>query len=139
MSSPGEYLLDAQNKRPHIKAIGEDVPIRKFETGATRDTDNGKFDYEGFLSPAVIRRYAQFMHFHRKQRDGSLRSSDNWQKGIDKDVYMKSLLRHVMDAWLVNRGQEPTDPTGLQDILCAIIFNAMGMLYEEMGLRSGNN
>ena len=27
---------------------------RVFETGATRDTDAGKPDYEGFLSPLVI-------------------------------------------------------------------------------------
>ena len=28
MSSPGEYLLDAQNKRLHIKAIGEDIAAK---------------------------------------------------------------------------------------------------------------
>ena len=32
--------------------------IRKFETGATRDTDQGKYDYEGFLSPVVLDRFS---------------------------------------------------------------------------------
>ena len=28
--------------------------IRKFKSGATRDTNEGKYDYEGFLHPVVI-------------------------------------------------------------------------------------
>ena len=33
--------------------------MRKFDTGATRDTVEGKFDFEGFLSQAVLNRYAE--------------------------------------------------------------------------------
>jgi len=38
--------------------------IRKFDTGATRDTNEGKYDYEGILSPTVIKRYAEYMNKH---------------------------------------------------------------------------
>ena len=54
--------------------------MRTFDTGATRDSDNDKLDYEGFLSPLVLRRYAEYLHKHRKQSDGKIRTSDNWQK-----------------------------------------------------------
>ena len=55
--------------------------IRKFETGATRDTDNGKPDHEAFLSPLVLERYGQFMHEHRQQSDGTLRAETIGRKG----------------------------------------------------------
>jgi hypothetical protein len=106
--------------------------VRKFATGATRDTDDGKLDYEGFLSPLVIRRYAEYMHEHRKQADGKLRDSDNWQKGIPRLQYRKSLIRHIADLWLIFR--EPVLFGNVQhhieDLLCAVMFNSMGMLYE---------
>lgn len=104
--------------------------MRTFPTGATRDSDDGKLDYEGFLSPLVLERYAEYMHAHRVQADGTLRDSDNWQKGIPKDAYMKSLWRHFMDVWKMHRGVG--DPAHLQDALCAVLFNAMGYLHEEL-------
>ena len=111
--------------------------IRTFQTGATRNIDNNKYDYEGFISPAVEHRFAQYMHSHRKQKDGSIRASDNWQKGIPEDVYMKSLIRHIMDLWLLYRGGKPIDPdtggvSNKQDLLCAIKFNVNGLLFEDM-------
>jgi hypothetical protein len=39
-------------------------------TGATRNLDEDKLDYEGFLSPYVLRRFAAYMHEHRKTPDG---------------------------------------------------------------------
>jgi len=35
--------------------------VRTFDTGATRDTEDGKLDYEGFLSGRVLKRYAEYM------------------------------------------------------------------------------
>lgn len=102
--------------------------IRTFGTGATRDTDEGKPDFEGFLSPIVINRFGEYMSKHRKQSDGSLRDSDNWQKGIPKDQYMKSLLRHIQDMWLEHRGFKSRDE--MEEVICAIIFNAQGYLHE---------
>jgi len=102
--------------------------MRTFNTGATRDTDNGKLCYEGFLSPLVLERYAQYMHRNRKQPDGQLRAPDNWQRGIPQAVYADSMIRHVFDFWLVHRGWRPRK--ALEDLLCAIMFNAMGYLHE---------
>jgi len=111
----------------------DDGTIRKFETGATRDTSVHKLDYEAFLSPIVLKRYAEYLDSHRLQADGTLRDGDNWQKGIPQDVYMKSLIRHVMDTWLVHRGN-PRQAVceDLETDLCAVIFNAMGMLFEVL-------
>ncbi len=102
--------------------------MREFDTGATRNVDDSKYDYEGFLSPLVIERYAAYMHGHRKQADGRLRDSDNWAKGIPKTAYMKSAFRHFMDWWKQHRGYRGQDT--LEDSLCALMFNTQGYLHE---------
>lgn len=102
--------------------------IRSFDTGATRDSDEGKIDFEGFYSPTVVNRFGEYMTKHRKQSDGSLRSSDNWQKGMPKDQYMKSGFRHFHDWWSQHRGLEGKDE--LEESICALIFNAQGYLHE---------
>lgn len=101
---------------------------RTFETGATRDSDKGKPDYEGFLSPIVIHRFGTYMLKHTIQSDGKSRSSDNWQKGMPKEQYIKSLYRHVQDMCLEHRGCKSQD--GMEEAICAIIFNAQGYLHE---------
>ncbi len=116
-----------------LDSIGTTSPVQHFETGATRNTDSHKYDYEGFLSPDVLFTFGAYMHEHRKQRDGSLRDSDNWQKGIPLAKYMKSLLRHTFDLWRLHRGGVVLDPdTGLpatrEDLCCAILFNVQGYL-----------
>ena len=114
--------------------------MRVFEGGATRDSGEGKLQFEGFLSPAVLREYARFMHTHRKQADGKLRAPDNWQvgTGIPKEVYADSLIRHVMAFWLLHRGEEVEQemiggelrqPT-MMECLCGILFNAMGFMWQ---------
>ena len=105
--------------------------MREFESGATRDTDESKLDYEGFLSPLVIQRYAQYMHKHRKQADGKLRDSDNWQNLFGEnhyDVCMKSMHRHFMDLWLFHRGYQGRDD--IEEAICALLFNAMAYLHK---------
>lgn len=107
--------------------------VRTFDTGATRDTDDGKPDYEGFLSPLALREFGRYMHEHRVQSDGSLRASDNWQKGIPRDAYMQSMWRHLVDVWSLHRGYEATDPNvDLSDALCALLFNVQGYLHEYL-------
>jgi len=102
--------------------------VRTFESGATRDTDTDKFDMEGFLSYPVIMRYSEYMHKHRIQSDGTVRDSDNWQKGIPKDAYMKSMWRHFMDVWGNHRGYKTRDEQ--IEALCALKFNVDGYLHE---------
>jgi len=100
--------------------------IRKFSTGATRDTSDGKYDYEGFLSPIVIQKYAEYMHSNRKQSDGSLRAGDNWQKHFGENHYavcMKCMWRHFMDLWLEHRKLKSRD--GIENAIMGILFNVM--------------
>jgi len=122
--------LTAEDLKQLQHSIMGTAPSRVFETGASRDTEHGKLDYEAFLSPAVLQRYARFMHKNRQVADGSFRDGDNWQKGIPQDVYMKSLFRHFMDVWAYHRGGG--DPDAAQDALCAVLFNTMGYLFEEL-------
>lgn len=103
--------------------------MRKFETGATRDTDDNKYDYEAFLSPRVLESFAAYMHKNRFQADGTKRDGDNWQKGIPLDAYMKSMFRHFMDIWKAHRGLQAPD---IKESLNALLFNAMGMLHETL-------
>lgn len=106
--------------------------VRKFDSGATRDSDFGKLDFEGFLSPIVLHRFAVYMDKHRLQTDGVVRESDNWQKLFGEDhesVCMKSLLRHVMDLWLSHRGFVEIARDSIEESLCAIIFNANAYLF----------
>src|SRR3990167_8252897 len=110
--------------------------MRKFKTGATRDSDLDKYDYEGFLSPLVLRRFAQYMHKHRIQADGKLRDSNNWQKGIPKDAYIKSGLRHYMDFWLEHEGYKSRED--IEEALCAILFNIQGYLFEILKEKEEN-
>jgi hypothetical protein len=105
--------------------------IREFPSGATKSPEGDKLDYEGFLSPIVLKRYAQYMHKHRVQSDGKLRPSNNWQKGIPRDVYMKSMWRHFMDVWMNHHGAILPIPDRTE-ALCALLFNVMGYLHEEL-------
>lgn len=132
----GHYVR--RNARPvPVEPTSEPTSIRTFQSGATRDSDAGKLDYEGFLSPLVLERFAEYMNQHRTQPDGALRDSDNWQKGIPKTQYLKSLWRHFVDVWKILRGVPALERgTGreiqLDEALCAVLFNAMGLLHEVL-------
>lgn len=116
-----------------LKAQRPVTAMKQFNTGATRSTDADKLDFEGFINPAVVRRYAQYLHKHRIQADGNTRESDNWQKGMPAFRYVKSLLRHVIDLWLHHRGQSHlAEYSDEEECICAVIFNASGLLLEKL-------
>lgn len=102
--------------------------MRTFETGATRDVDNAKLDYEAFLSPIVLRAYAEYMNHNRVQADGAVRPGDNWQLGIPLDAYMKSAWRHFMALWQRHRGNSADEE--IETACCAVLFNIQGYLHE---------
>lgn len=106
--------------------------MREFKSGATRDDVEGKLSYMRALSPEVLRRYVEYLAKHRKQADGQMRDWDNWKRGIPQDTYMDSLLRHTFDVWRDYCGSVIVDREQFEDLLCAVIFNAMGCLYEEL-------
>lgn len=110
-------------------------PIHEvYNTGAYRDKSDNKLDFEGFLSPIVLEGYAKYLHKHRLQSNGQFRDSDNWQLGVDKATYKKSLIRHTFQAWGVWRGYRVFDDKGqkveLMDSLYAILFNTQGLIFE---------
>lgn len=110
--------------------------MRNFDTGATRNSNENKFAYNGFNSVLVEKSFAEYMHSHRKQADGSLRAADNWKKGIPIEAYHESLHRHYIDLWeLLDTGKETLiDAEGNEvdkiHLLNAIRFNVNGMLHE---------
>lgn len=124
-----------------MRRVSDEKMIRTFETGATRDTDTNKPDYEGFLSPLVLEAFGRYMHKHRIQPDGTLRASDNWQNGIPFSAYMKSMWRHFVTLWQLHRsyGPEPTLASTwadeFEEALCALMFNVMGYLHEFLRSR----
>lgn len=109
--------------------------MREFGTGATRDLDDNKLDFEGFLSPLALERFAQYMHEHRRTANG-VRASDDWQKGIPLEVYIKSLLRHAHEVWKLHRIGY-VDERQMEDALCGVWFNTQGYLLELIKKRGG--
>jgi len=103
--------------------------VRTFASGATRDTEQGKYDFEAFLSPIVLEAFAAYMHKHRERNDGTLRDGDDWQKGIPYDVYAKSMWRHFMQVWKYHRGYD-CDVIDPVESLMALMFNVQGYAYE---------
>lgn len=109
--------------------------IREFKTGSNRNSDEGKFDYEGFNSPIVDWSFAKYMHHHRKLDDGTLRDSDNWQKGIPPKELLKSLKRHMQDVNLIMRGftvVENGKVVTLEEACNGIKFNTNGIILNEL-------
>lgn len=111
--------------------------MREFDTGATRNLDASKLDYEGFLSPLVLERFAEYMHANRQQADGKLRDSDNWQKGIPSNSYMKSGWRHFFDWWKGHRGLPASED--VETACCALLFNVQGYLHEHLKAKAARN
>ena len=106
--------------------------MRTFSGGATRDLDDGKLDFEGFFSPLVVKRFAEYMNKHRDTASGR-RDSDNWQSGMGLKVWMKSGWRHFFDWWSEHRGWGSRE--GLEDAICGLLFNAMGYLHEHLKVK----
>jgi hypothetical protein len=104
------------------------VEGRHFEGGAYRDSDVGKNDYSGFLSPIVLQAFGDYMRQHQLQSNGEMRGSDNWKQGIPKEEYFKSFLRHCLDLWLEYDGYESRD--GIDEALGGLMFNLQGYWHE---------
>lgn len=136
MAMPNDEYFEALRKQYNSETNAVQPLTRTFSTGATRDTDEGKLDFEGFLSPLVLKAFAEYMHEKRKMPDGSLRASDNWQRGIPLDAYMKSMWRHFFAVWEHHRGIPVWDIDGeevaVETELLALFFNVQGMLHEVL-------
>ena len=108
----------------------EEEKLRTFETGATRDQNETKPDYTGFLSPLVIAEFGRYMNRHRVQPDGTLRAANNWKLGIPFDAYLESGWRHYLDWWTIHQYPDNMSIDDLKETLCAMLFNVQGYLHE---------
>lgn len=106
--------------------------VRTFATGATRSPLGEKLQYEGYLNPLVLKRFAEYMKKHQTDSAGNRRDSDNWQRGIPKADLIDSFTRHFFDVWLHHRGYASEATEDLQESLCALIFGAMAYLKADM-------
>lgn len=100
-----------------------------YDSGATRDSREDKPVFTQFLSHEVMRSFGAYMHANRMQADGVVRSGDNWKKGIPEQDYLDSLFRHFIDAWEAFEGG---DRNKLEASLNGVLFNAMGLQYENL-------
>lgn len=101
--------------------------MRKFKTGAVRDSDSDKEDYIETISWSAFKRYAQYMT-GKKAKYGS----GNFKKGIPIESYEQSLVRHVQ-KYLSNKYEDGQVERG-EDHLSAILFNVFGIMHEELKL-----
>jgi len=107
--------------------------MNTFDTGATRSEDTVRDDPDGYMSWPFMQMYFEYMTKNRVQADGAVRESDNWQKGIPKDRYMKGAYRHFMHWWARHRGHTVNDPMAADNIeedMSALFFNLQGYAHE---------
>lgn len=136
----GDYCtVHGREAEEAAKVISVPIPIpqraddiRTFDTGATRSPLGDKLQYEGYLSPLVLQRFAQYMRKHQVQSDGNVRPADNWQKGIPLESLIDSGTRHYMDWWLHHRGYNGNACEPIEEALCALMFNVMAYLKHVM-------
>jgi len=133
--SPTPVNATAENDTNRPQEVKDTGVIRQFPTGATRDSEAGKLDFEGFFSPFALEAYAHYMNKHRVQSDGSLRDSDNWQKGFGPNVTIKSAFRHYFAWWKIHRGGQVIDERDGHvvtkiEAICGMLFNGFAELHE---------
>ena|SRR5450631_3414633 len=111
----------------------EEIPdIRTFATGATRSPLADKLEYDGYLNPLVLKRFAEYMRKHQTQSNGERRASDNWQLNIPMASLHDSKKRHDHDVWLHIKGYPEEATESMEESLCAAIFGNMAMLKQVM-------
>lgn len=98
--------------------------ITTFDTGAIRDSQDGKVDFIETVSWTAFNRFARYMT-GKKVKYGS----GNFKKGIPVSSYEQSLLRHV-HKYLVNKHEGGNEEVN-EDHLAAIVFNVFGIMHEE--------
>lgn len=102
--------------------------MRKFKSGAVRDSLDGKEDYIETISWTALKRYAQYMT-SKKEKYGA----GNFKKGIDIESYEGSLVRHLQ-KYLQNK-YENGNVEVAEDHLSAMTFNIFGIMHEEEQLK----
>jgi hypothetical protein len=103
--------------------LGDDMEVTQFETGAIRDSQEGKEQYTETISWTAFKRYAEYMTGKREKY-----GQGNFKKGIPIESYENSLVRHLV-KYMVNKEGGSLEPE--EDHLAAIVFNAFGIMHEQ--------
>jgi hypothetical protein len=69
------------------------------------------------------------------QKDGTIRDSDNWKKGIPLDSYIRSMTRHLHDLTLHHDGYGELAREGIEEALGGLFFNVQGYMHEAVKAR----
>jgi len=107
---------------PKFDAVKDSGARQEFDTGAVRDTQDGKGRFDLLPSVAITRLAQHFENGAKKYGD------NNWRKGIPLSRYLDSMLRHAF-AVLDNKNDE--------DHLAAVIWNACCYLETEAMIARG--
>lgn len=104
-------------RQPNAGFVTKDSGAREeFESGARRDTQDGKPRYD-LIPPEPLKRFADQM------ARGAVKYGDNnWTKGMPSSRFLSSLMRHVEAYRLGDRDE---------DHLAAVLFNAMAIMHFE--------
>lgn len=113
-----------ETKKLEVKFSGTKDDVTTFETGAVRGTQEGKPDFVSTISWTAFNRYARYM-----TKQGEKYGGGTFKKGIPAESYERSLVRHV-DKYMRNKYENGKDELET-DHLCAILFNAFGLIHEE--------
>lgn len=98
--------------------------MRKFTSGAIRDSEHHKEDYIETISWTALKRYAQYMTSMSKKY-----GRGNWIKGIDIESYERSLMRHLQKYFSNKYNGTSVEPE--IDHLSAAMFNLQGIMHEQ--------
>jgi hypothetical protein len=112
--------MEAANSKAGIKFVTKDSGSRQsFDTGAVRDTQDGKPRFDLIPNKALTRVAELYAR-------GAIKYGDrNWEKGMPASRFYSSALRH-----LFQHGRGEVD----EDHLAAVIFNCLAIMqFQEEG------
>lgn len=123
VNSAGEAIVDVLKSSEEEREVAKKALIesgildkRQFESGAVRDTNEGK-SRPDLISPYFTNRLGHRLAFGAKKY-----SERNWEKGIPDEAFLESLERHLV---AYKMGLKDEDHAG------AIAFNIMGIIHNE--------
>lgn len=120
----------------------DDGVLRISESGAIRNSDIGKINYQGALSPLILEAYGKYIEKHSLLPDGTRRNNKNWQNLFGtpeehRQVCIESAWRHFIDLLMEHDGYESRD--GIDEALGGLMFNIQAYWFSFLIERKRKN
>lgn len=112
----------AEDKEPYAFGMKDSGVRQQFDTGAVRDTAQGKGRYD-LLSPIALYRLAIIM-----ERGAAKYTPRNWEKGMSLSRYLDSAIRHLVQL---------LDGLDDEDHAAQAAFNIFAFIHTEHRVRTG--